>query len=183
MQQPSPLQLALTKPSASERLSSTSAVTSPAGTSKVCGSSSTKKAKGETKAKPVKLRAACNNCFSAKVRCNGDKTGCARCLEKKLSCVYSESRVGKVVGKRRKRLIEETAIGTVDSEAWVIKDQKPFHLPASNPDIGSQANVKTGFTCFTGLERQYVEPDNTTTARFVVRLLLHLHMVSLVINA
>ncbi|RMD44693.1 hypothetical protein DV735_g242, partial [Chaetothyriales sp. CBS 134920] len=108
----SPLQLALTKP-VSERVSSTSAVIPPVGTTKVAGSSSTKKPKAEAKTKPIKLRAACNNCFSAKVRCNGDKTGCARCMEKKLSCVYSESRVGKVVGKRRKRLIEE--IPTFDS--------------------------------------------------------------------
>ncbi|RMZ74875.1 hypothetical protein DV737_g5660, partial [Chaetothyriales sp. CBS 132003] len=60
------------------------------------------------------------------VRCNGNKTGCARCVEKKLSCIYSESRVGKVVGKRRKRPVEETAIGTVDSEAWIINNQKPL---------------------------------------------------------
>ncbi|KIW37372.1 uncharacterized protein PV06_10416 [Exophiala oligosperma] len=69
--------------------------------------------------KPIKLRAACNQCFSAKVRCDGNKQGCRRCLEKRLSCVYSESRVGKVVGKRRKRPLPEQK-GNVTSQPWIV---------------------------------------------------------------
>ncbi|KAK5272025.1 hypothetical protein LTR99_009555 [Exophiala xenobiotica] len=69
--------------------------------------------------KPIKLRAACNQCFSAKVRCDGNKEGCRRCSEKRLSCIYSESRVGKVVGKRRKRpLPDQTA--NVNSHPWIV---------------------------------------------------------------
>ncbi|KAJ9603589.1 hypothetical protein H2200_011775 [Cladophialophora chaetospira] len=77
------------------------------------------------KAKPIKLRAACNHCFSAKVRCDGNKEGCRRCCEKKLSCIYSESRVGKVVGKRRKRPIDDS-IGSINSPSWFINNSVPI---------------------------------------------------------
>ncbi|KAL6808130.1 hypothetical protein V8C40DRAFT_259874 [Trichoderma camerunense] len=53
---------------------------------------------------PIKLRAACNQCHLSKVRCSGEKTGCARCSSLGYSCVYSESRVGKVQGNRARRL-------------------------------------------------------------------------------
>ncbi|KIW11329.1 hypothetical protein PV08_10629 [Exophiala spinifera] len=69
--------------------------------------------------KPIKLRAACNQCFSAKVRCDGNKQGCRRCCEKRLSCIYSESRVGKVVGKRRKRPLPDQS-ANVGSQPWIV---------------------------------------------------------------
>ncbi|ETS77608.1 hypothetical protein PFICI_09670 [Pestalotiopsis fici W106-1] len=50
----------------------------------------------------VKLRSACNKCCIAKVKCSGEKTGCARCRNTGDKCVYMESRVGKVQGPRRK---------------------------------------------------------------------------------
>ncbi|KAJ4509242.1 hypothetical protein HRR83_006238 [Exophiala dermatitidis] len=70
--------------------------------------------------RPIKLRAACNHCFSAKVRCDGNKTGCRRCSEKRLECAYSESRVGKVVGKRRKRPLAQPVDYNVpfNSQSW-----------------------------------------------------------------
>ncbi|KAF2671451.1 hypothetical protein BT63DRAFT_217410 [Microthyrium microscopicum] len=52
----------------------------------------------------VKLRAACNSCHASKVRCSGEKSGCARCRTLGLECVYVESRVGKV--KRRRANIQ-----------------------------------------------------------------------------
>lgn len=67
------------------------------------------------------LSLACNQ-----VRCDGNKEGCRRCGEKKLSCVYSESRVGKVVGKRRKRPIDDS-IGTINSQSWVVHNSVPIH--------------------------------------------------------
>jgi len=82
--------------------------------------------------KPIKLRAACNSCFSAKVRCDGNKDSCKRCIDKHLKCVYSESRVGKVVGKRRKRPIDDS-IGTVDSEAWVVHQQQSLSNSIPSP--------------------------------------------------
>ena len=57
--------------------------------------------------------------LARQVRCDGNKQGCCRCLEKRLSCVYSESRVGKVVGKRRKRPIDDS-IGNINSKSWVV---------------------------------------------------------------
>jgi hypothetical protein len=41
-----------------------------------------------------------------------------------LPCKYSESRVGKVVGRRRKRPLED-AVGTVNSSEWVIANYTP----------------------------------------------------------
>ncbi|KAI1612468.1 hypothetical protein EDD36DRAFT_418636 [Exophiala viscosa] len=73
----------------------------------------------KTTTKPIKLRAACNHCFSAKIRCNGNREGCRRCSEKRLSCIYSESRVGKVVGKRRKRPLADPTTN-INSQPWVI---------------------------------------------------------------
>ncbi|KAK5031168.1 hypothetical protein LTS07_004903 [Exophiala sideris] len=73
----------------------------------------------KTTTKPIKLRAACNHCFSAKVRCDGIKEGCRRCSEKRLSCIYSESRVGKVVGKRRKRPLADPTTN-INSQPWII---------------------------------------------------------------
>ncbi|KAE8376883.1 hypothetical protein BDV26DRAFT_224726 [Aspergillus bertholletiae] len=52
--------------------------------------------------RPPKLRAACNECHAAKVRCSGEKTGCQRCANLGLDCIFSISRIGKVPGKRSK---------------------------------------------------------------------------------
>lgn len=70
------------------------------------------------------------------MKCDGQKSGCARCSEKQLACKYSESRVGKVVGKRRKRPFDES-IGLVDSEAWVVKNCFP------TPSMPSPATTNT----------------------------------------
>lgn len=51
----------------------------------------------------VKLRAACNTCCAAKVKCSGQKSGCDRCRNIGSLCVYLESRVGKVPGVRARR--------------------------------------------------------------------------------
>ncbi|KIX00737.1 uncharacterized protein Z518_09802 [Rhinocladiella mackenziei CBS 650.93] len=93
-------------------------------------------------AKPIKLRAACNHCFSAKVRCDGNKQGCRRCSEKKLSCVYSESRVGKVVGKRRKRPIDDS-IGNINSQNWIVNGTVPLQsIPSPATTHGSDESTK-----------------------------------------
>ena len=102
-----------------------------------------------TTSKPIKLRSACNQCFAAKVRCDGNKSGsgCERCLDRKLPCKYSESRVGKVVGRRRKRPLED-AVGTVNSSEWVIANYTPPNAmpsPANtsaSEDSGKFLNLK-----------------------------------------
>ncbi|KAF2014415.1 hypothetical protein BU24DRAFT_213944 [Aaosphaeria arxii CBS 175.79] len=53
--------------------------------------------------RPPRLRAACNQCNVAKVKCTGEKTGCSRCISLNTECIYMESRVGKVQGIRTKR--------------------------------------------------------------------------------
>ena len=117
--------------------------------------------------RPIKLRNACNSCFAAKVRCNGNKTGCARCLERKLPCKYSESRVGKVVGRRRRRYIEES-VGTVNSAEWIIPKYEPFDAMPSpedsaTDDTGSERNSltrKTSTTDSYNFEDFMILPDD-----------------------
>ncbi|KAI1435778.1 hypothetical protein GGR50DRAFT_284546 [Xylaria sp. CBS 124048] len=53
--------------------------------------------------RPPKLRTACNQCNAAKVKCSGERDGCARCRTLHTTCVYVESRVGKVQGPRSRR--------------------------------------------------------------------------------
>ncbi|KAI0196703.1 hypothetical protein EV127DRAFT_86028 [Xylaria flabelliformis] len=57
------------------------------------------------RAKPGKLRAACNQCATSKVKCDGEKTGCSRCENRGIKCVFAESRVGRVPGMRGKRTL------------------------------------------------------------------------------
>ncbi|KAJ4391000.1 hypothetical protein N0V93_004599 [Gnomoniopsis smithogilvyi] len=52
--------------------------------------------------KPPRLRSACNQCNSSKVKCTGERRGCARCNTLRTECVYEESRVGKVQSSRSK---------------------------------------------------------------------------------
>lgn len=55
-----------------------------------------------------------------KVRCDGNKEGCKRCSEKHLECTYSISRVGKVVGKRRKRPLPDAEINDSRPHQWSV---------------------------------------------------------------
>lgn len=64
------------------------------------------------------------------VRCDGNKESCKRCVDKRLTCVYIESRVGKVVGKRRKRPLN-TSIERVDFETWAVSQQHVNLTPSS----------------------------------------------------
>lgn len=75
-------------------------------------------------------------CSPTQVKCDANKAGCARCAEKRLPCIFSESRVGKVVGKRRKRPLDE-AVGQVNSEAWVVNNYFP------SPSMPSPATTNT----------------------------------------
>ncbi|KAI0886472.1 uncharacterized protein GGS22DRAFT_114006 [Annulohypoxylon maeteangense] len=52
--------------------------------------------------KAPRLRAACNQCYVAKVKCTGEREGCTRCKTLRAECIYAESRVGKVPGIRAK---------------------------------------------------------------------------------
>ncbi|KAF2690566.1 hypothetical protein K458DRAFT_60637 [Lentithecium fluviatile CBS 122367] len=63
--------------------------------------------------KPPRLRAACNQCNAAKVKCSGERSGCGRCQSLRVDCIYVESRVGKVQGVRLKRKKPEPETVTV----------------------------------------------------------------------
>ena len=66
-----------------------------------------------------------------KAHCEGNKSGCQLCSEKKLSCVYGDSRVGKLVGKRRKLPLQD-AISNVDSGARVTDQWRNHSVSSEN---------------------------------------------------
>ncbi|KAI0176004.1 hypothetical protein GGR52DRAFT_539082 [Hypoxylon sp. FL1284] len=100
-----------------------------------------------------RLRAACNQCNVAKVKCTGEREGCTRCKTLHAECIYTESRVGRVPGIRAKskRLEqqqrnqqredegvdegeEEEHRGTVD-EQYVDNDTEDVPVANQNPTV------------------------------------------------
>jgi hypothetical protein len=58
-----------------------------------------------------------------------------------LSCVYSESRVGKVVGKRRKRPVDDS-IGNINSQSWIVNTAPAQSIPSPANTQGSEESAK-----------------------------------------
>ncbi|KAI0178951.1 hypothetical protein GGR52DRAFT_534204 [Hypoxylon sp. FL1284] len=81
--------------------------------------------------RPVRLRNACLNCTSAKVKCSGQKTGCDRCSKTDSECVYLESMAGRVPRNHKKQVS-----GTSDH---AIGDNLPF----TYFDIGAGSGATT----------------------------------------
>ena len=84
---------------------------------------------------------------AGQVKCEGSKIpGCQRCTEKHLNCVYSESRVGKVVGKRRKRPLEGVPC-LADPTTWCFDTQLGKHAIPSPPNsVLSKEDAKRPLT-------------------------------------
>lgn len=74
------------------------------------------------------------------MRCDGNKAGCKRCSEKHLDCTYSESMVGKVVGKRKKRP-SNSKQGEQLPNQWSISGG-PTTLPSPAPTNASAPTNK-----------------------------------------
>ncbi|KAI0455773.1 hypothetical protein F5B21DRAFT_181643 [Xylaria acuta] len=77
--------------------------------------------------KPPKLRSACNQCNAAKVKCSGERDGCARCKTLQNTCLYAESRVGKVQGPR---LRQKSLVAQNTSKSPV-----PMVQPTPSPEM------------------------------------------------
>ncbi|KAI0182486.1 hypothetical protein EV127DRAFT_475884 [Xylaria flabelliformis] len=91
---------------------------------------------GNTGVRPaqVKLRTACNQCCTAKVKCSGQREGCDRCRSTGARCIYSESRVGKVAGIRAKKT--QTVVVSTESQ----KRQRRISSPAITQCASSPAS-------------------------------------------
>ncbi|PVI02646.1 hypothetical protein DM02DRAFT_626537 [Periconia macrospinosa] len=76
--------------------------------------------------KPARLRAACNQCNFAKVKCSGEKTGCSRCISIQAECIYTESRVGRVQGTRKKK--KQTEQSHSHSSACLHSQANSIHV-------------------------------------------------------
>ncbi|KAI1322266.1 hypothetical protein F5Y16DRAFT_387071 [Xylariaceae sp. FL0255] len=72
----------------------------------------------------IKLRSACQQCCTAKVKCSGEKSGCERCRASGAACVYLESRVGKVPGIRARKNRDGTA-----KDRHCLNQPKPPEAP------------------------------------------------------
>lgn len=94
------------------------------------------------------------------VRCDGNKASCKRCIDKRLTCIYSESRVGKVVGKRRKRPVDDS-IGTVDSDAWVVNQQHPYSIPSPTTTSRSSAEPTSKRQCLESSWTYFLDDDHS----------------------
>ncbi|KAF2179232.1 hypothetical protein K469DRAFT_716502 [Zopfia rhizophila CBS 207.26] len=88
-----------------------------------------------THSRPIKLRTACNQCCSAKVKCSGERTGCERCQNLGTQCIYAESRVGKVPGIRAKKKRSQNDIDRPqpDRRPSYAVSQNKSPIPSAEP--------------------------------------------------
>ncbi|KAE8354400.1 hypothetical protein BDV28DRAFT_156241 [Aspergillus coremiiformis] len=122
--------------------------------------------------RPPKLRAACNECHAAKVRCSGEKSGCQRCANLSLNCIFSISRIGKVPGKRSKAnraaaaaaaavaAVTAPTSSTSSSSSTATSLTSPSHLESANDTIPS-------FQSFPHALKDEDGPGMTPSARHV----------------
>lgn len=110
------------------------------------------------------------------MRCDGNKQGCRRCSEKRLSCVYSESRVGKVVGKRRKRPVDDS-IGNINSQSWIVNTAPVQSIPSPANTQGSEEPAKRhcGVSPWTSFiagpeEQAFINFEETTDALHAIEM-------------
>ena len=82
--------------------------------------------------------------------------------------MYSESRVGKVVGKRRKRPIDDS-IGTVNSSSWIVQNPVPIQsIPSpatthtSDDSSKRQCHLPTWSSYIVGGDQGFLNFEETT---------------------
>ncbi|OJJ45950.1 hypothetical protein ASPZODRAFT_26543 [Penicilliopsis zonata CBS 506.65] len=97
-------------------------------------------------ARPYRLRAACDNCHNAKVKCNGKKPVCGRCASTQQECTYSISMAGKVQGKRKRSVpAGNTTTTTVSEEgrrvAGTLLTPTSSSLTSTLPSIGDSGEL------------------------------------------
>lgn len=83
-----------------------------------------------------RLRAACDSCHQAKVKCSGE-TPCSTCQASQLQCMYSPaSRQGRPKGSKNKRtLLQETKGKGIETEIHddALRTQEPSRLQLQRP--------------------------------------------------
>ncbi|KAF2681266.1 hypothetical protein K458DRAFT_343898 [Lentithecium fluviatile CBS 122367] len=87
--------------------------------------------RGTQKGQP-RLRFACNQCYAAKLKCTGEHNGCTRCRTLRTECVYTESRVGKVRGIRRKKRQDQQSLPAATSSTVTSQDQRTGDVTTSS---------------------------------------------------
>ncbi|KAH8722613.1 hypothetical protein GQ44DRAFT_354941 [Phaeosphaeriaceae sp. PMI808] len=106
----------------------------------------------------MKLRAACNSCCAAKVKCSGQKTGCERCCSIGSPCVYLESRVGKVPGVRAKRKQSQSQ-SQLQSQIQSRSQSQP--QSQSQSQLQSQSHQSQGLVAVTHPDHQPTYTQHT----------------------
>ncbi|KAI0508618.1 hypothetical protein F5B22DRAFT_395740 [Xylaria bambusicola] len=89
--------------------------------------------------KPGRLRNACNACCAAKVKCSGERMGCARCRATGSSCQYVESKAGKVPGIRAKKR------HTQSHDRGDFQSTKPGNTPPLEPHTSKAPDAAMSF--------------------------------------
>jgi hypothetical protein len=87
-------------------------------------------AKVPHKARPEKLRSACDSCYNSKVKCSRSRPLCSRCLVLGTNCVYSPSgRSGRKSRKSEENVVLEDSHPAQDGEEALQFDNgiAPFH--------------------------------------------------------
>ncbi|KAF2869624.1 hypothetical protein BDV95DRAFT_608465 [Massariosphaeria phaeospora] len=105
-----------------------------------------------------KLRAACDACHNAKIKCSGGGVMCAKCIKDKVQCRYSyRGNIGKPKGSLNKKTLERMS-KAAQRPAHVISPISPVSqdrvpLPgtptASTHDIASLRSANEGLSAFT----------------------------------
>ncbi|KAK0617485.1 hypothetical protein B0T14DRAFT_525292 [Immersiella caudata] len=80
------------------------------------------------------MRTACTECHAAKVRCSGERTGCARCGQNNFDCVYRVSMVGRT-SKRRHDNGDNTLRRRRMSSIGESGGEQPLSSPVSGSTI------------------------------------------------
>ncbi|KAL3422113.1 cytochrome P450 oxidoreductase GliC [Phlyctema vagabunda] len=89
-------------------------------------------------AKPPRMRQACNQCHSAKIRCSGDRIGCSRCLSSGLTCEYAVSMVGRMSkSNRRQRTNSRRANAALTTELSTSSGNSLSPPPSSTASFSS----------------------------------------------
>ncbi|KAF2790192.1 hypothetical protein K505DRAFT_340640 [Melanomma pulvis-pyrius CBS 109.77] len=136
-----------------------------------------------------KLRSACDNCHSAKVRCSGERTGCNRCNHGGRACRYSVPNISKASKNRpRRRLTQQRDEGfwhgTDESQQLQPHEQwTPLSILSPGQDgrwseITRDCSLNTVFPNFAGDFAIEMNPSRSTDMSSSLEKLLDFNILT-----
>lgn len=109
----------------------------------------------EQRSSQRKLKAACDQCHAAKVKCRGQRPHCSRCIDISLPCHYSfAARMGKPPGSKNRKTLERML---APEQSQPMQQQQPqqqqqqsFFVPPSSHTINNDFLDNFGPDDFSG---------------------------------